>query len=91
MWPLVPCYGRSYAVCEVSGVPGANNLRLFSWNLDLRLLEKTTNVSDRPDSGGDEPRQTKDRADHYQQRQHEHIQVIAVRLLYGTTCISLNT
>jgi len=70
----------------LSFVPGTDNLCLFSGNLDLRLFEETTDVSDGPDSGGDEPRQTKDRTDHYQQSQHEHIQVIAVWLLNGTTC-----
>jgi len=41
-------------------LPGSNNLRLFSRNLDLRLFEKTAYMSNRADGGRDEPRQSKD-------------------------------
>jgi len=75
-------------VAEITGVvPGSDDLRLFSGNLDLGLFEEAANVRHGPYSGGDEPRKTEDRTDHYQQCQHEYVQMVAVRFLRETTRI----
>ena len=56
-------------------------MRFFAGNLDVRLADETADVRDGLDGGGDEPRQTEQRADEDQDRQHEQVEVVAVWLL----------
>jgi len=68
----------------VSHVPGSDDPGFFSGDLDFGLFEETADVRHGSDGGCHEPRQSEDRTDHYQQSQHEYVQMVAVRFLWVT-------
>jgi len=72
-------------VVSVSAVviPDTDDLRLLSGNLYVGLAQQTAHVRDGLHGGGDEPRQTEQRTDEDENRQHEQVEMISVRLLYA--------
>jgi len=53
--------------------------------LDVGGGDERADVRDGAHGGRYEPRQTEQRADEYEHRQHQQVEVIAVTLLHGTT------